>query len=451
MLDPADRSDEGLVRAIGVPALAANAVNLTIGAGIFVLPSVLAAELGASAVVAYVVCAAAIALVMLCFAEAGSRIARSGGVYAYVDEAFGPYPAFLVGTLFWFGFAVMSDAAIAAALMSTLASVVPALGNPITRAVVLALLFAGLAAVNVRGVRQGASMAVASTIAKLVPLVLLVAIGMPHVSSTSFAGVAVPPLERLGAASLVLFYAFGGAESALVPGGEIRDPARTVPRALLIGVCGVFLLYAGLHLVAQGVLGDALAVERTAPLASAAAALWGEPGRLLLVAGATIAAFGAICGDMVGTPRTLFGQARHGLLPAALAAVHPRFRTPHVAIVAFSIVAFVSAATGAFERLAILSSVALLLVYLATCLAVLRLRVRSGVPTGFRVPGGPLVPLLAIGVVLWLLSNASRAEAVAVVVFFAAATVAYLSRPARRLAPQEPVSGEPARAADYPG
>lgn len=442
------RSEEGLVRAIGVGALAANAVNLTIGAGIFVLPSVMAAKLGPSAVFAYIVCALAIALVMLCFAEAGSRVPRSGGVYAYVDEAFGPYPAFLVGTLFWFGFSVISDAAIAAALMSTLASVLPVLQQVVARTTVLALLFAALAVVNIRSVRHGTTVSVASTVAKLVPLVLLVAFGALHMRPGNLAGISLPEVEPLGAASLVLFYAFAGAESALNPSGEIKAPATTVPRALLLAVVGLFVLYAGLHLVAQGVMGPALAAEQDAPLAAVAAALWGAPGRALLVAGATVAAFGALCGDVLGTPRILFGQARNGLLPSALAAVHPTFRTPHVAIVAFSVVTFVAAATGAFERLALLSSVAILLVYLATCLAVLQLR-RSAAPGTFRVPGGPVVPLAAIAVLLWLLSHASVAEAIAVTAFLAVSTAAYWIRRGRGRAAGPSRVHEVEGAADY--
>ncbi len=421
---------EGLVRALGVRALALNAVNLTIGSGIFVLPAVVAAALGPAGLVAYIVCGLTMGLVMTCFAEAGSRLSRSGGAYAYAEAAFGPYVGFVVGTLLWFAFGVLSHAAVATALAGTLAQFHPAFAHPVGRALFLAVLIGGLAWVNVRGVRQGARFAMVATVVKLLPLLVLIAFGLPAVRAENLAWDGRPSLEAVGGTALVLFFAFAGPEGSLTASGEIRNPARTVPRAISVAVATVLAFYLALQLVAQGVLGPALPEATEAPLAEAAGRVLGGPGRALLLAGAALSMFGTLGGDLLSAPRALFAQSRDGFFAAAAARVHPRYRTPHVAIGTYAALAFGFAVTGAFQRLAAFASAGLLLIYLAVCLSALVLRRRDvaegGVP--FRAPGGPLVPVLAVGVVLWLLAQATSREFLGLAATVAVATVAYLFR-----------------------
>lgn len=421
--------DEGLVRAIGVRTLAANAINLTVASGIFVLPALVAGELGAAGLIAYLICGLAMFLVLLCYAEVGSRVSRSGGSYAYVEAAFGPYAGFLVGTLLWFGFGVPADAAIANVLYATLSAAFPAIGGAAARVLFFVVLMGGLALVNVRGVRQGARFAVTTTIVKMVPLLLLILVGLGSVRWENLVWSHAPSLKSLGDAALLLFFAFTGAEAALTPGGEIRDPARTVPRGILLGTAGVIAFYLGVHVVAQGILGASqLAEQRDAPLAAAAAQVFGDGGRVLLLAGAALCMFGAIAGDMLATPRALFAVGRDGLLPAKLAAVHPRFRTPYVAIAAYAALICLFAITGAFRQLATLASAGILLVYLACCLATLQLRRRDVrvSSTAFRLPGGPLVPVLGCVVVVWLLSHSTRVEVYSLGLLLLAASAVYL-------------------------
>jgi amino acid transporter len=429
------------VRAIGPWTLGANAVNLTVGAGIFALPAVVAARLGAAALLAYLVCGALVALVLTCFAEVGSQVTRSGGAVAYVDAAFGPLAGFLAWVAFAVCWAAAADAAIALVLVDALASALPALRGGAARALALVALFGGLAAVNVRGVRQGARLAVASTVAKLAPLLLLVVVGAFAVEWRALAFTRWPTAAELGAASLVLFFTFAGAESALTPSGEIRDPARTVPRGILGATLALVLLFTALQTVAQGVLGAALPAHADAPLAAVAERLVGPAGRAGIVAATALAVFGALAADMVGAPRAFLAAAERGMLPASLARVHPRHRTPWVAIVAFAGISLGLALTGAFAPLAVLSSMALLLVYLAVCLAALRLRGRPRPAGAFRAPGGPLVPLLASTVVLWLLAHSTPREALLMALLLAAATAYYLVR--RRPAIAASVAGAP--------
>src|SRR5688500_2118756 len=435
---------EGLVRAIGVPGLAANAVNLTVGAGIFALPAAVAALLGPSAILAYLVCGLAVALVFLCFAAAGSRVSRSGGAYAYVEAAFGPYPGFLVNILLWFGFGVLGDAAIANVMVDSIAAVVPALGAPGPRAALMLALFGGVALINIRGVRQGVRFAVGITIVKLAPLVLLVLGGLFAVRWDNLTWTGTPAAADLGAASLLLFFAFAGAETALTACGEVRNCARTVPRAIFLAIGGLLLLYLGLQVVAQGVLGGALAEERGAPLAAAAGVVFGPAGRLLIIACATVAIFGSVAGDLLAMPRALFAAARDGFLPAALARVHPRFRTPHVAIAGYAAVGAFFAITGAFRQLAAFASAVILIVYLAVALATIELQrrnVREGAEP-FRLPGGPLIPLLAAGIVVWLLLQATRQEVIGIGGGLLLATLIYAARRVRR--PVKAAAGGPA-------
>jgi amino acid transporter len=203
-----------------------------------------------------------------------------------------------------------------------------------------------------------------------------------------------------------------GIELALVPSGEVKSPARTVPRSIFLALAITTAIYIAIQLVAQGVLGAALADFADAPLAEAASRFLGNAGRSILLAGAAISAFGYISGDILGSPRTLYAFGRNGVLPAKMAAVHPRFRTPHIAIAVHAIIAFALAVSGTFQYLALLSNIAALLLYLFCCAAafeLIRRNVRSdGAP--FSIPGEKVVPVLAVIIVLWILSHATIAE-----------------------------------------
>jgi APA family basic amino acid/polyamine antiporter len=405
-------ADDKLVRALGVRELAANIVNNVVGSGIFVLPGVVAAVLGSAALTAYLVCAGAIGLVALCLAEAGSRVPESGGTYAYAERAFGPYVGALTGVLFWFGGQVVSSAAIATVIVASVVALVPALDNSIVRGAILVAIYAGFAIVNIVGVRRGARVMEILTGAKLVPLIVLVVAGLFAMHWRNLVWTHVPSAHDVGRGALLLIFAFVGTEGALSSSGEVRQPSRTVPRAVLLALCSVALLYTGLQVVSQGVLGADLATNTATPLAAVAERAMGGAGRSFLLFAAIVSAFSYLSGDLLASPRLLFAFGRDGLMPARLASVHPRFRTPHIAIIAHAVSCCVIALTGELQSLVILSVVSVLFVYLVCCLGVLELRRRGVQADGapFRIAGGPLVPLLASGVVVWLLTTASWRE-----------------------------------------
>ena len=192
-------SDEGLVRAIGPRALGLSIINLTVGGGIFVLPGLVAAQLGPAAILAYLACSVAVALVFLCFAEIGSRITRSGGAYAYIEDAFGPFAGFIASVLIWFGWSVLSDAAITVAMVETMAVALPTLAEPVPRGIVIVALCGFLAWVNVTGVRAGLRLLALNTVAKLVPLLLLVVVGLFAIDTDFLSITEWPSLSSLGA------------------------------------------------------------------------------------------------------------------------------------------------------------------------------------------------------------------------------------------------------------
>jgi amino acid transporter len=423
-------TDSHLIRAIGVRRLAASIVNVTIGAGIFVLPAVAARGLGRAAPVAYIACAVAMALIVTCFAAAGSRIARTGGPYAYTQVAFGPFIGFISGVLLWLSCTVAA-ASVAAALADSASVAVPALAAGVARGTFLIVLFSSLAFVNVRGVTAGARLIEVTTFAKLLPLLLLIAAGIWFGSpAPQGAPIPVPSVDDVGRTALVVIFAFLGIELALVPSGEVRQPARTVPRATFLALAVTTAIYLLVQMVVQAALGDRMADFAAAPLAEAGAQLLGGWGRAVILAGATISMFGYVSGDMLGTPRLLFAFARDGIFPAAFAAVHPRFRTPWIAIVVHAFLAAALAVSSSFASLALLTNLATLSMYLLCVAASFELQRRNveagGTP--FSLPGGPIVPALAACVILWLLWHATGREFAVQAIVLTAASLFYFLR-----------------------
>ena len=406
--------DAGLVRALGVLGVSASIVNITIGGGIFRAPGTMevTGRLGAAAPLAYIVCAIAMAFVVLCFAEAGSRVSLTGGPYAYVERAFGGFAGFAVGWMLWVT-GTIATAAVATIFADALQRMVPAFSSPVARIAMIAAVFLVVTALNVRGVRFGAGLNVASTVAKLAPLALLIVVGMFNLEPGNLRWAETPAVSDIGRASVFLIFAFAGIESAMVPSGEVREPARTVPRAVILALVIVTVFYLFIQVVSQGVLGGSLA-GRTSPLADVAGAMMGPWGALLLGAAVVMSTFGYLSGMILAIPRALFAFARDGVLPRALAAVHERYRTPWVAIIVQSAIAFALALRNPFERLAMLANVAALFVYLGCAAAAWQLR-RTGVADDSTakltpLPGSRFAPPLAVLVIIALLTSVTLDE-----------------------------------------
>lgn len=428
--------DAGLRRVIGPFVLAATIVNITVGGGIFRLPASVAASLGAAAPMAYIACAVAMGLIALCIADAGSRVSLTGGPYAYIEVAFGPYVGFLAGVLLWM-LGTFAFAAVSVVFAGNVGELIPFVGTTTGQFVFLILLFTGLAAVNIRGVQQGARLATVATIAKLAPLVFLAVAGAFFVRSEHIVVERIPAAGDVARTSILLIFAFSGIETALTPSGEVRDTARTVPRAILLAMVTITALYLAVQLVAQGILGPALANATPAPLAEAAGVAFGPAGRALLLLGASISMFGYVSGMILAVPRALYAFARDGVLPARLAVVHPRFATPYAAIAVQTFLVLILAASSTFERLAIISNLSVLVLYALCCAAAWQLR-RRGVRTDgtpFTMPLGNVLPWLGIAIIVWLLTSVTFNEWLALVAALAIASVLYAIAARRRGGP----------------
>ena len=422
-------SDTKLVRELGVRQLAALIFNYIVGAGIFVLPALAATRLGSAAVLAYLVCAVIVGLMVLCFAEAGSRVAVTGGPYAYAEAAFGSYVAFIVGALTLLS-GVLAMGAVSGLFAASLLALT-GVSSPVARPLVMLSVVGAVAWINIRGLKGGARTVEIATVIKLVPLAGFVVFGAFAVKLPNLTWPALPPASDVFATAGLIILAFAGIESALQPSGEVRNPERTVPRAALLAMAAVVVLYVSVQLVAQGILGAALVNEGVAPLASAAGAAYGPLARVLMLAAAAASMFGNLSGAVLAGPRSIFALGRDSFLPRVLASVHPVHRTPHVAVLSFAAAALAIGLSGSFEQLAILVNLSVLAVYFVIALAAWRLRVLNvrleGEP--FGLPGGPLIPVLAcVAISVVIVATVSAVEVAAMAAAIAVATAIFVVR-----------------------
>ena len=398
----------GLVRGIRRWDLFALMVNGTIGAGIFGLPSKVYALVGPWSLLAFVACGAIVALVLLCFAEVGSRFERTGGPYLYARAAFGSLIGFEVGWLLWL-VRLTSFAALCNLLVSYLHVLWPAADAPSWRIVVIVAVTTTLASINLAGVRNAALAGNVFTIGKLVPLVVLIAVGLGALAPNRLALGAPPEPGSFAKAMLLLVFAFTGFELAIIPGGEVRDPRRNMPWALLSGLGLVAVVYILIQVVCVGTLPALAGSER--PLTDAAARALGPAGGTLLAVGALVSITGSLSATMLAAPRLPFAMAEWGELPRVLAATHPRFHTPWMAILLSSALMLWLALSSSFLGALTISTVIRLLTYVATCIALLVLRRRRRVPeAAFRAPAGGVIAILAVLACTWLLTSISGRE-----------------------------------------
>ncbi len=429
-IQQAKRVDHQLVRGIGTPALTANIVSSTIGAGIFVIPATVARELGPAAPLAFICCAIAMVLFVTCFAIAGSRVSLTGGLYAYVEVAFGRYVGFLAGMLYFLT-ALGAVAGVVNVLANSVALVVPVLGSPAMRIMVMLAVYGSLVLINIRGVREGAGAVTVITVAKLLPLLLFVCVGIFFIHTPNLSWSSWPGSKSLGDAVILLIFAFVGIEVALIPSGEVKNPARTVPRSAYLALIITTVIYILIQIVGQGTLGAELANHPGAPLAESAATFLGNLGRTILLAGATVSAFGFVTSDILSSPRLIFAFGRDGALPQFFAHVHPRFRSPDVAIITYAALAFALSISGTFEKLAVLSNVAVLLMYLLCCTAcwvLVQRDVRADGAQPFNFAGMKIVPALAIVAIFWILTHATAREFLVTGIVLALASIMYFVR-----------------------
>ena len=354
------------------------------------------------------VSAAAMVLVIVCFSEVGSRFKATGGPYLYARATFGPLIGFQVGWLLWLG-RIASFASLANLFVGYLGYFVPRAAGAVSRSAVIVAIVSALAAANIGGIRLTASVTNVLTIGKLMPLCLLIVVGAFFVDPQAYALTAPLSYGTFSQAALLLAFTFMGFEGASIPTGEMRDPARNLPFALLVGVGVVTLVYVSVQTVCIGTLPDLAQSER--PLADASRLFLGPWGASLIAVGALVSIGGTLNALMFATPRLLFAMGENGQLPRPLTRTHPRFRTPVLAILVTAVATLLLTLYSTFISALTISTIVRLLAYTSTCAALPVLRRRGGgAPPSFTVPAGPVVAILAVALSAWLISNSPWSE-----------------------------------------
>ena len=418
-------SEEGLVRGIRQWDLVGVVINGIIGAGIFVLPARSFKLIGSYSLIAFVLCAFVCALIILCFVEVSSRFTGTGGPYLYAQEAFGPAVGFQVGWMNWIA-RVSAYATNCNLLVVYLGFFWPAASTGFWRALIITLITLTLTIINYIGVRDAAVTSNFFAVSKLLPMVLFIATGLFFLTPENFTLGDYPSYGSFSTSVLLLVYAFTGFENASVPAGEMVNPRRNLPFALLTGLGIVTVVYLLIQTVSIGTMRDLGSTER--PLADAAAIFLGPVGASIIAAGAIISVLGNLNVNILTTPRILFAMSSRHELPQILSDVHKRFRTPHAAILVTATLMLALTLSSSLIYALTVSTIARLLAYAATCAALPRLRYKKGVPEALvKIPGGIVISVLAILLSIWLLTNSTRVEARDSAIAVAAGVAMYLS------------------------
>ncbi len=388
--------------------LLALVLNSIVGAGIFGLPSRVYALAGSYSLLAYLVCAVPVVLIILCFAEVGSRFKSTGGPYLYARTAFGPLIGFEVGWLMWLA-RVSAFAALCNLFVSYFSYLVPMASAPPWRPLVIVAVVSSLTFANIAGVRMTARVSNCFTVGKLIPLLLFVIAGLFFIAPARYSFAAPPPYTAFSQAAMLLVFAYTGFEVSIISAGETRDPPRDVPFALLTGIALVVMLYVSIQLVSIGTLPALATSER--PLADASRRFLGPAGALVVSVGALLSIVGTMHATIFAIPRVLYAMAEQGQLPRVFMATHRRFHTPHVAILVSAAVMLGLTLFSTFISALTISTIIRLLVYMATCAALPALRKKGGAPPpAFLVPGGPAVAVTACVLSVWLLTISTSYE-----------------------------------------
>ena len=420
-----ETSEAGLLRGIRRWDLVAIAINGIIGAGIFGLPAKVYALIGSYSLIAFAACAVVVTLIILCFAEVGSRFEETGGPYLYAREAFGPTVAFEIGWLIWLA-RLTAFAANCNLLVNYLAYFVPSATNPLWRATIITLVVLVLATINVIGIRQAALVSNLVTVGKLIPIVIFVAVGLFFLNPHAFAFGPRPATGAFSQSVLLLIYAFTGFEMAAIPAGETRNPKKDLPHALLIAIGVVTLLYILVQLVCVGTLPEL--AQSPKPLADAGTRFMGTAGGVIISAGAVISIVGNLNILVLSGSRIPFAIAEQRQLPALIAKVHRRFSTPHVAILITAGVMLLLTLNSSFVAALTISANARLVTYSATCLSLPVFRHRRDVPPAtFHLRFGTVIAILSLGLAAWLLANSTWQEARAAAIAAAVGLLIYFA------------------------
>jgi APA family basic amino acid/polyamine antiporter len=430
-----------LIRSIGRWTMTALVINTIIGSGVFGLPAELTRLLGRGSPFAIIVGALGVAVIMACMAEVASQFSEPGGPYHYVRTVFGPFLGIQIG---WFHLLsiIGAVAAVAHLFMDYLVTFVPL--STLERDLLLAILLAIPAVTNHFGVRAGANLSNIMTVAKLSPLALLILFGIgrlvhqPQVIHAS--ELLSPGLSNWVRAFIFLIFLYGGWEDSLIVAGEVKEPRRTIPFGLLVGL----LICTGFYILLQFITLDAIGTNVTErPLAAVASVLIGRGGAAVVAIAAMVSTYGWVSASLLNAPRLIYSFAAEGDFPGVFAILDPRYQTPTAGIILFALTGWLLAVSGTFLWIVALSAASMIVYYAATCACLGRLRKMHPRADAFRVPFGRTLSMVAIGIALLLMTGLHTSEALLMCVTAVIATANWLLVRRRRVHPALHVTAVP--------
>lgn len=384
-------------------------INAIIGSGIFLMPGKAYALMGTSSLLVYIFITFLAGSMALCFAEAAGYFKSNGAAYIYVKEAFGNLPGFEVGIMKYV-VQLIAWATMAVGFVTALSAIWPAAKGGTVHTVLIVGILVVLGIINYIGVDLTKYIANIATIGKLIPLVLFIAVGIFFMKGSNFTPF-TPVYEKMGvstfsATAILIFYAFTGFESLATASEDMENPKKNIPRAIVIAICCVSVVYFLIQLVSTGILGGALSGTETPVVDAMSKTVLGSAGGAIVTAGTLISIGGINVAQSFFAPRGCLALGTSHMLPAFITKKTP-WGTPGVAIIITVILTIPIALSGSFTTLAAISVISRFTQYIPTCLAVLVFRKR-GMESSFKVPFGPVIPILATVVGLWLLFNADR-------------------------------------------
>ena len=398
-------------------------INSIIGAGIFGLPSKILPSSGVYSVAAFFACAAVVLIFILCFAEVSSRFDKTGGPYLYTLTAFGRFPAFLLGWLVLLA-RIFTYATLINLVPTYLTFFSPQLNEPTTRIGIMLVITAGIFYINHIGVKNLASFSNVFTVSKLLPLTVFIIVGLFFLQPSLFTIKHTPSLHEFSNSVLLLVFAFGGFESVLITTGEIKNPAKSLPFALLTATAVVATFYILIQVVSIGTLPTLAKTDK--PLADAAVGFMGNGGGLLITLGAVVSILGTLMVIILGGSRLPFAFSEEKQFPALFSYTHPKYNTPTWSLVVVSIAAFGVAVSWTFISALTTAAIIRVTYYLVGCASLIQLRRVMKEQTGhYKAPFGNIIAVAGILLSFWLLSTAKMIELRNSGIFLAAGAVVY--------------------------
>lgn len=387
----------------GLASIILLGINGVIGSGIFLLPGNAYSLFGPQSIWIYMLDTVLVLALALCFAEVGGMFDKTGGDYIYAREAYGEFVGFEVGIMKW-AISIIGWATMAVGFATSLSLFWPSAANGMTKNIIAITILVVLGIINLFGIEIAKLLNDIVTVGKLIPMVLFIAIGIFFIKGGNFSATQAVDLNNFAPAVILVFYAFSGFESIAVAAGEMNNPKKNVPIAIVTTIVVSSIIYILIQAITIGTLGADLA-QSAAPVADSANTFMGSFGKILVAVGTIVSIGGINVATSISAPRSGVALAEGGILPAVVAKKN-RFDQPYVAIIITVLIAIPLVISGSFVQLAVMSVISKFGQYIPTSLSVIVFRKRKDLKSSFRVPFGYTIPIIAVLFSLWIVYSA---------------------------------------------